>query len=53
MVATITEAGWEEVAEPEVAQRFSALLEHKRAQGQGEVPKPPAPPSGRKARTTP
>jgi proteasome beta subunit len=53
MVATITEDGWEEVAEPEVAQRFSALLEHKRAQGQGEVPKPPAAPSGRKARTTP
>ena len=53
LVATITEAGFEEVPETEVAERFAALVE--RTRGGPVAPAPPAPASGpvRKGRTTP
>ncbi len=52
MVATITEAGFEEVPETEIAERFAALVE--RTRGGPVAAAPPAPASGpvRKGRTT-
>jgi len=52
MVATITEGGFEEVAEAEIAERFGSLIERKRASQGGATTPAPAPPSGRKGRST-
>jgi proteasome beta subunit len=43
LVATITEAGFQEVADAEVAERFAALIERKRAAGGNAVPPVPTP----------
>jgi proteasome beta subunit len=42
LIATITESGFEEVVEPEVAERFTALIEQKRIHA-GRVTPPAAP----------
>jgi len=50
MLATITEEGFQEVAEGEVASRFEALVERKRGGG-GEAAAPPTPAPAPPART--
>jgi proteasome beta subunit len=43
MMATITVDGFEELPEPEIAERFDALIERKRRQSNGNGPQPPQP----------
>jgi proteasome beta subunit len=49
MVATITEAGWEEVVEPEVARRFAALIARRQTD---EPPERPATTSRKRSTTS-
>jgi proteasome beta subunit len=51
MVATVTEDGFEEVADAEVAQRFGALIERKRATA-GAAESPVRPATARKGRSS-
>jgi proteasome beta subunit len=46
LIATITQAGFEELPDTEVAERFSALIERKRAAAAPEPPPPTTPASG-------
>jgi proteasome beta subunit len=51
MVATVTESGFEEATETEVAQRFDALIARRRETSGVAMPTPPPPPA-RKSRST-